>query len=139
MKKRRKRGKNWTHRKRHGPSPATSEFSYRTFPLTRRSRRQNDTPLSDRSYMDYYTRDKESPVRTEKNRNTGTRTRSVSREQERETKQRKQMEHTKLYCMEGDCPLYFEDVDVLNQHKIMEHNVLALHYCDECCQRYTTA
>lgn len=140
-KKRRKKGKNWTHRKRHGPSPATSEFSYKTFPLSRRGRTQNDTPLSDRSYISYYTRDKtESSMKTaEKNRNTGTKTRSVSREQERETRYHEQLEHMKLYCTERDCPLYFDDVDVLNEHKIMDHDVLALHYCEECCKRYTTA
>lgn len=138
-KRRKRKGHNWTHRKRHGPSPATSEFSYRTFPPRRKGRRQSDTPLSERSYVSFYTREKgESPTRNVEERRTGTRTRSVSREQERETRYREQLNHTKLYCLEEDCPLYFEDLDVLNHHKIIDHDVLALHYCDECHQRYTT-
>ncbi|XP_018576372.1 uncharacterized protein LOC108914931 isoform X2 [Anoplophora glabripennis] len=136
----RRKGHNWTHRKRHGPSPASSEFSYGTFPPRRRNRRQSDTPLSERSYISYYTRDKSGSLTRnfEEGRRTGTRTRSVSREQEREIRNREELEHTKFYCTEEDCPLYFEDLDVLNHHKIMDHDVLALHYCDECQQRYTT-
>ncbi|KAG5897561.1 hypothetical protein JTB14_007275 [Gonioctena quinquepunctata] len=74
----------------------------------------------------------------EEGRLTRKRTRSVSRAQEEIERFRERIEDGRFYCLEKDCTLYFKDLDVLNLHKIMDHELLALYYCEECQQRYTT-
>ncbi|KAJ8936656.1 hypothetical protein NQ318_020636, partial [Aromia moschata] len=137
-KKRKKKGHNWTRQKRHVKSPATSEFSHRSYLRCSRSNfsdwERSYSPLSDSPNINYYSARK-SPVKKKglvyhnKGWLVKKRTRSVSRAQETDKKK---------YCGEKGCPLYFEDVDVLNHHRIIDHNILALHYCEECSLRYTT-
>ncbi|CAH1174108.1 unnamed protein product [Phaedon cochleariae] len=131
VKRRRKRkGHNWTRpkrgRSRTSRASPTSDVSRFSSPIS------NYSSVSCRSNRRSPSKKKQTVEYDAKGRLTKKRTRSVSRAQEEEEK-------SKFYCREYKCQLYFYDVEVLNYHQISDHNLPALHYCDECQQRYTTA
>nr|XP_023020457.1 zinc finger and BTB domain-containing protein 24-like [Leptinotarsa decemlineata] len=139
--RKKRKGHNWTRPKRGRPKSVESRSGSRsTSELFSRSSKSR-SPATKKQVTD---NSRKSPARKkqiveydDQGRLTKKRTRSVSRAQEEEER-REEIEANGFTCQEKDCTLYFEDLEVLNLHKIIDHKLLALYYCDECQQRYTT-